>query len=91
MPYQLNSNLFRGCAIRFKWVPFLNLLEPDYVAKKVLEAILKNQIILYIPRIMYFLVALQNVLPETANDLLYDFLGTNIAMKTYVGRGKKTT
>jgi len=89
MPYQLNSNLFRGCSIRFKWVPFMNLLEPSYVAEMIMGAVLKNQVVLYIPRVLYFLVALQNVLPEKANDVLYNYLEANRAMKTHVGRGKK--
>ena len=71
--------------MRFKWVPFLHLLKPDYVAEKIHIAIKKNQVTLYIPRILYFLVALQNLLPERANDLLYNFLQTNTAMKTFCG------
>uniref|UniRef100_A0A7M5UJ32 Short-chain dehydrogenase/reductase 3 n=2 Tax=Clytia hemisphaerica TaxID=252671 RepID=A0A7M5UJ32_9CNID len=84
-PYQLDSNLFKGTAMRFKWVPFLHLLKPEYVAEKIYTAIKKNQVTLYIPRILYFLVALQNLLPERANDILYNFLQANEAMKTFCG------
>lgn len=67
----------------------MNLLEPSYVAEKIMGAVLKNQVVLFIPRILYFLVALQNMLPEKANDVLYNYLEANRAMKTHVGRGKK--
>jgi hypothetical protein len=37
-------------------IPFL---EPDYVAEKVVEAVLTNQKLLMMPRLMYFLYALK--------------------------------
>ena len=88
LPYQISTALFKGCAVRFKWCPFLNVLCPDYVADKVVSAIQKNQISLYIPRVLYFLIPIQHILPDQAVDMLYDFIGANEAMKTFVGRGK---
>ncbi len=40
----------------FRMIPFL---EPDYVAEKVVEAVLTNQKLLMMPRLMYFLYALK--------------------------------
>jgi hypothetical protein len=40
----------------FRMIPFL---EPDYVAEKVVEAVLTNQKLLMMPRSMYFLYALK--------------------------------
>lgn len=88
LPYQVSTQLFKGCAIRFKWFPFLNILDPDYVTDKIISAIQRNQITLYVPRILYFLVFIQHILPERAVDMLYDFLGADLAMKTFVGRQK---
>ncbi|XP_057305055.1 short-chain dehydrogenase/reductase family 16C member 6-like [Hydractinia symbiolongicarpus] len=88
-PYQIHTDMFKGCAARFSYVPFLNVLDPDYVTTKMVDAIQKNQIVLYIPRILYAAIAVMNVLPVCAYDALYDFLHTNTAMKTWVGKGKK--
>ena len=40
----------------FRMIPFL---EPDYVAEKVVEAVLTNQKLLMMPRLMYFLYAIK--------------------------------
>lgn len=89
-PYHVATEMFKGCAVRFSTLPFLNVLCPDYVSSKMVEAIEKNQTILYIPRILYVLIALSTILPVHVYDHLHDFLRTNTAMKTWQGRnGKK--
>lgn len=47
-PYYINTGMFDG--VRSELLP---LLEPDYVADKIIEAILTNQKVLYMPRLMY--------------------------------------
>ena len=90
MPYQVNTELFKGCAIRFKKFPLLDILSPDFVTDKIIDAVQKNQISLYLPRISYFLIALLHILPEQSTDALFDFLQANQAMQTFVGRETKT-
>jgi hypothetical protein len=38
-------------------ISFFSLLEPEYVADKIIEAILTNQKVLFLPRLMYILYA----------------------------------
>lgn len=89
LPYQVSTELFTGCNIRFKSFPTLNVLTPEYVTDKIVDAIEKNQISLYMPRSCYLLCALLGILPHRSIDALFDFLGANRAMESYVGRGKK--
>lgn len=42
-------------------IPFL---EPDYVAEKVIEAVLTDQKLLMAPRLMYFLYAIKGYLSK---------------------------
>lgn len=50
---QKNHNLFFA---RLEWV--LPLLEPEYVADQIMEALLLNRAEIFLPRALYFLVAL---------------------------------
>ncbi|KAF5902927.1 epidermal retinol dehydrogenase 2-like, partial [Clarias magur] len=52
-PYFINTGMFDGCGT--KWPHFLPLLEPEYVAKKILNAIQTDQTFLLLPRSIYFL------------------------------------
>lgn len=89
LPYKANTLLFKGVASRFKWFPILETQCADHVTNKIVEAIEKNQITVYVPRILYVCIALLHMLPERAFDYIYDFLHVNQAMRTFVGHGKK--
>lgn len=53
-PYYINTGMFNG--VKSNMIP---LLEPGYVADKIVEAILTDQKVLMLPRIMYFISALK--------------------------------
>ncbi|NWI08596.1 RDHE2 dehydrogenase, partial [Crypturellus soui] len=86
-PYFINTGMFDGC--QTKWPRLLPILEPEYVAEKIITAIRQNQEILILPRSLYFFFALKNVLPVKVGVLLGDFAGALHFMDTFRGRAKK--
>ena len=45
------------CVLR--WPSLLPILDPDYVAKKIIQAVLTDQVFLLLPRTMYLITALK--------------------------------
>jgi len=89
LPYHIKASLFSGVAVRFNESPLLSSLHPEYVADKIIGGIRKNQIILYLPRILYFAMFIISFLPDRAADMLFDLNEVNLAMKKFVGRNNK--
>uniref|UniRef100_A0A9J8DEN0 Uncharacterized protein n=1 Tax=Cyprinus carpio carpio TaxID=630221 RepID=A0A9J8DEN0_CYPCA len=56
-PYFINTGMFGGCGT--KWPRLMPILEPDYVAKRIVSAILTDQVYVLLPRSLYFLMALK--------------------------------
>ena len=88
LPYKADTMMFRGVESRFNKFPLLQTQNADHVTNKIIEAIEKNQITVYVPRVLYFAIALLHVMPDRAFDYVYDFLHVNQGMRTYVGHGK---
>ncbi|KAF7647904.1 hypothetical protein LDENG_00164900 [Lucifuga dentata] len=86
-PYFINTGMFDGC--QTKWPRLLPILDPDYVAKKILHAVLTDQVFLLMPRSMYLIAALKNILPVKQGVLLGHYLGAFNLMDTFRGRTKK--
>ncbi|NXV07683.1 RDHE2 dehydrogenase, partial [Cettia cetti] len=86
-PYFINTGMFDG--VKAKWPHTLPLLDPEYVAQKIISAVRQNQEILFIPRIIYFLYFLKSFLPVKATVLLLDYFGCLDVMDTFKGRPKK--
>lgn len=80
-PFYINTGMFDGVASKY-----ITILEPDYAADKIVEAILTNQKVLYMPRLIYPLIALKGLLPVEAAIYLGDSLGALDAMNTFKGR-----
>ncbi|XP_047444904.1 epidermal retinol dehydrogenase 2-like isoform X4 [Mugil cephalus] len=59
-PYFINTGMFDGC--HTKWPRLLPILNPDYVAKKIIHAVLTDQVYLLLPRSMYLIAALKKKL-----------------------------
>ncbi|XP_028833192.1 epidermal retinol dehydrogenase 2-like isoform X2 [Denticeps clupeoides] len=72
-PYFINTGMFDGCGT--KWPVLLPILEPNYVAKKIVDAILTDQAFLLLPRTLYILMALKNSLEWKQGTLLGRYLG----------------
>ena len=71
-PYTINTGMFKG----FKsHIPFIRILEPDYVARRIFEAIVLKETVVYIQGIHKYIIMLSKVLPE----VIYNFLQVNIS------------
>ncbi|XP_077391887.1 epidermal retinol dehydrogenase 2-like isoform X4 [Festucalex cinctus] len=56
-PYFINTGMFDGC--QTKWPRLLPILDPNYAAKKIIQAVLTDQIFLLMPKSMYIIAALK--------------------------------
>ncbi|CAG11636.1 unnamed protein product, partial [Tetraodon nigroviridis] len=75
-PYFINTGMFDGC--QTKWPTLLPILDPHYVAKKIINAVLTDQVYLLLPKSMYFIAALKNVLHWKLSSLLGSYLGLSV-------------
>ncbi|NXR64237.1 RDHE2 dehydrogenase, partial [Rhadina sibilatrix] len=86
-PFVINTGMFDG--VKSKWPHVLPVLDPEYVAERIISAVRQNQEMLFIPRIIYFLYFLKSFLPVKATILLLDYFGNSDIMSTFKGRPKK--
>ncbi|NWW45155.1 RDHE2 dehydrogenase, partial [Pedionomus torquatus] len=86
-PYFINTGMFDGC--RSKWPRLLPILEPEFVAEKIVTAIRRDQEILILPRSLNFLMFFKYILPVKLALLFSEYFGNFNAMDTFKGRGKK--
>ncbi|KAM5157426.1 epidermal retinol dehydrogenase 2 [Mantella aurantiaca] len=86
-PYFINTGMFDGCST--KWPRFLPILEADYASKKIMDAILKEQVHLIMPRGLYIIFAFKNIISAKLGLLLGDYFGAFNFMDNFKGRIKK--
>ncbi|XP_057713996.1 epidermal retinol dehydrogenase 2-like isoform X2 [Corythoichthys intestinalis] len=86
-PYFINTGMFDGC--QTKWPRLLPILDPNYVAKKIIHAVLTDEVFLLLPKSMYYIAALKNILPMKQGILLGHYLGAFNLMDTFQGRNRK--
>ncbi|NWI63676.1 RDHE2 dehydrogenase, partial [Todus mexicanus] len=86
-PFIINTGMFEGCTA--KWPTLLPTLEPEYVAEKIVTAIRRDQEILMLPRSVYVLAALKNILPVKVGVLMANYVGVVNLMDSFKGRAKK--
>lgn len=86
-PFVINTGMFDG--LKSKWPRVLPILDPEYVAERIINAVRQNQEMLFIPRIGYVLYFLKSFLPVKAAVLLLQCFGNLDIMNTFKGRPKK--
>ncbi|NXI89288.1 RDHE2 dehydrogenase, partial [Rhipidura dahli] len=86
-PYVINTGMFDG--VKAKWPRVLPILDPEYVAEKIITAVRQNQEILFIPRILYVLYFFKSFVSVKTTVLILDYLGVLDLMSTFKGRPKK--
>ncbi|NWV48172.1 RDHE2 dehydrogenase, partial [Daphoenositta chrysoptera] len=86
-PYIISTGMFDGA--KTKWPHVLPLLDPEYVAERIVTAVRQNQEILMIPRIIYLLSFFKAFLPVKASTLLLEYFGCFEIMDTFKGRPKR--
>lgn len=81
-PYYINTGMFEGVKTRFQFI--LPILEPEYVANKIIQAIKRRREVLYMPRVIRF-TCLGRIVPAPINDWCMDFLGVSNSMDQFKG------
>ncbi|MFH4975714.1 hypothetical protein AB6A40_002423 [Gnathostoma spinigerum] len=83
-PYVINTGMFDGFKNSCPWL--IPILSPSYVVENIMEAVLTEMEIIYIPKLCYFLIFLLNFLPTSCTHIICEYLQANDAMDTFVGR-----
>jgi all-trans-retinol dehydrogenase (NAD+) len=83
-PYYVNTGMFAGVKSRFPLL--LPILEEADVSRRIVAAIEHERPRLVMPWLV-FLLPLMRVLPVPLMDALANFLGVNVSMDEFVGRG----
>lgn len=83
-PYYINTGMFDGVKSRV-----FPILEPEYVAKKVIMAIRKNTVFAGIPFGFHFIRFWQGILPTRLFDIIFgEWFGIYHTMDNFTGRKK---
>jgi all-trans-retinol dehydrogenase (NAD+) len=77
--------MFEGVKSRFPFL--LPILEPEDVAGRVVRAVARGRRRVTMPWIVHT-VPLLRVLPVPVFDAVANFLGVNVSMEEFVGRGR---
>lgn len=84
-PYYIDTGMFHG--VNESRINFLlPILQPEYVVNRIVDAVLTNQSHLFMPRFLYIAKACSGLLPTEVMDLVYDHVGSDSTMDSFVGR-----
>lgn len=87
-PFFINTGMFDGA--NTKWPRLMPILDPEYACRKIVDAVRREQVYLYMPRSIYTIIALKNLLPTKVGVLLGEYLGAFNFMAKFKGHGKKS-
>eukprot|EP01004_Peranema_trichophorum_P006144 NODE_4979_length_1086_cov_22.620976_g4426_i0.p1 GENE.NODE_4979_length_1086_cov_22.620976_g4426_i0~~NODE_4979_length_1086_cov_22.620976_g4426_i0.p1 ORF type:complete len:309 (+),score=46.78 NODE_4979_length_1086_cov_22.620976_g4426_i0:41-928(+) len=82
-PYYINTGMFTG--VKTKYPFLLPILEPEYVANKIIKAIKRQDTMLFMPRIVRF-TPVARVFPTWLSDRVAEELGISNTMDDFKGR-----
>lgn len=82
-PYFINTGMFDGVKTRFPSI--LPIQDPDVTVNRIMDAILCNQAIVIIPRILYLVYAFKGILPVKVLQVVGDYMGVSDSMNTFSG------
>ncbi|HWS76437.1 MAG TPA: SDR family NAD(P)-dependent oxidoreductase, partial [Quisquiliibacterium sp.] len=82
-PYYVNTGMFDGVRTRFPRL--LPILEPAYVADRIVGAVASGRRRLFMPRFVWATLAAR-LLPTRAFDAVAGFFGINSSMDDFTGR-----
>nr|XP_012629548.1 epidermal retinol dehydrogenase 2 [Microcebus murinus] len=86
-PFFIKTGMFEGCTTGCP--SLLPILDPEYAVRKIVDAILQEQLYLYLPKFLYFIVFLKSFLPVKTGLLIADYLGIFHVMDGFSGQKKK--
>ncbi|XP_052031383.1 short-chain dehydrogenase/reductase family 16C member 6 [Apodemus sylvaticus] len=85
-PYFIKTGMFEGCTTKYSFL--LPLLEQEYVAKTIFNAILEEQVYILIPKFAYLAVLLKQMISPKMMIALGEYLGVDTCMTSFIGRAK---
>ncbi|XP_066235122.1 short-chain dehydrogenase/reductase family 16C member 6-like [Saccopteryx leptura] len=85
-PFFIKTGMFDGATTKYSFL--LPILELEYVAQKVINAILEEQLYLIMPRFVYIALLLKQVLPLKMMIALAEYVGVDSCMASFKGREK---
>ncbi|XP_020558672.1 retinol dehydrogenase 10-A isoform X2 [Oryzias latipes] len=85
-PYIVNNGMFAGCEIRKELRSLIPPLEPLYTVQESMKAILGEQQMVCIPRLIYIPFLARVLLPWEANLATYRFMGGDKCMLPFINR-----
>ncbi|KAJ3602669.1 hypothetical protein NHX12_030418 [Muraenolepis orangiensis] len=83
-PYIVDTGMFEGCEIRKELRGLIPPLDPLYTVKQSMNAILGEQQMICIPRLMYIPFLTRALLPWDANVATYRFMGGDKCMMPFI-------
>uniref|UniRef100_G1TZ80 Short chain dehydrogenase/reductase family 16C member 5 n=1 Tax=Oryctolagus cuniculus TaxID=9986 RepID=G1TZ80_RABIT len=86
-PYLMNTGMFDGCSTKYSFL--LPILEPEYVAQKVVNAILQEQVYIILPKFAYIALILKQIISPKMMLALGEYLGADTFMASFKGREKE--
>uniref|UniRef100_A0A8D0H0N1 Short chain dehydrogenase/reductase family 16C member 5 n=1 Tax=Sphenodon punctatus TaxID=8508 RepID=A0A8D0H0N1_SPHPU len=86
-PYFIHTGMFEGC--QTKWPRVLPILNADYAAQRIVNAVLEEQSYLLMPRSMSIMNAMKNILPVKLSVLMGHYFGAFSLIDHFTGREKK--
>ncbi|XP_019885503.1 estradiol 17-beta-dehydrogenase 11 [Camponotus floridanus] len=88
-PYLINTGMFNGVKSVSRFMP---ILEPEYVAERVIAGILTNEMFIVLPNIIKYLLPFKYLLPVKMNwALIYHIVKGPQIMMTFKGRESRKT
>lgn len=86
-PFYINTGMFDGAKTRFPFI--LPILEPVDTANKIVDAVLCEQRLIILPKVLYVFMALKGVLPTKVNTILCVYFGVCNSMDDFKGQKKQ--
>ncbi|KAK2862156.1 hypothetical protein Q5P01_001689 [Channa striata] len=83
-PYIVDTGMFEGCEIRKEVRSLIPPLQPLYTVQQSMKAILADQQMICIPRLMYIPFLARALLPWEANMATYRFMGGDKCMLPFI-------
>ncbi|XP_062936151.1 short-chain dehydrogenase/reductase family 16C member 6-like [Cynocephalus volans] len=77
-PYFIKTGMFEGCTTKYPLL--LPILDQEYVAKKIFNAILEEQVYVVIPRFLWFTLVLKQIISSKMVIALGEYLGVDSCM-----------
>ncbi|KAK1797472.1 hypothetical protein P4O66_008322 [Electrophorus voltai] len=87
-PFFIKTGMFEGAYT--KWPRLMPLLEPEYVCRRIVDAVRRDQVYLCLPRFIYIVMLMKNVLPTKVGMLVAKYMGSLDFMATFKGRQTKS-